>query len=281
MWLILSLASGIFYTLQGLLTRHVLKGNRDAWAFSFYFSFVGALTSLPFVLMNPKFAKTPTLWLLIFVVGGLIVLQNYLNFKSTNYLEASIQGAITKFRLLWVLIIGVVLLGETLSSFKVIGTLLTITAGLVIYLKTVDLQSKKGVYLAFSATIVYAIVIGFYKLLFTEFNSATLTFFIFAIPALLNIFIMPNSIERIKEMAKSQGKVVFFATFLGGLANLTMNQALSMDEASRVLVIIESFLIILLLGEHIFLKEKANFKRKLIAVVLATVGAILIRLSSS
>lgn len=279
MWLIFSFISGIFYTIQGLLTRYLLKGNKDAWAFSFYFSLVGALTALPFTLTS---FKAPTLlfpWFIMTLVGLLIVGQNYLNFRSTNYLEASIQGAITKFRLLWVLIIGILFLGESLSILKIIGTLLTVSAGLIIYLKSTKKQSKLGISYAFSATLVYAVVIWLYKLLFTSFNSATLTFFIFAIPAILNLIIMPDSIRRIKDMWHNQGKNVFIASFFGGLANLAMNHALSIGEASKVLVIIEAFLIILLVGEHIFLKERENLIKKIIAVLLATVGAVLIRMA--
>lgn len=279
-WMLFALISGSFYTIQGLLTRYLLRGDRDAWAFSFYFSFVGALTSLPFLLFDPSFSYKISAWLILGLVGLLIMLQNYLAFKSTNYLEASVQGSINKLRLLWVLLIGVVFLGESLSLVKVIGTALTILAGLIIYFKKTKVESQKGFAFALSATFVYAIVIGLYKILFAEFNSATLTFFIFVIPAICNVLIMPNAIKRITLMAKKQGKEVFVATFFGGLANLAMNQALSIGEASRVLVIIEAFLLIVLIGEHFLLKEKEDVLKKVLSVVLATIGAILIRLAN-
>ncbi len=279
-WTLFALLSGSFYTIQSLLTRYLLRGDRDAWAFSFYFSFVGALTSLPFLLFDPSFSYKISAWLILGLVGLLIVLQNYLAFKSTNYLEASVQGSINKFRLLWVLLIGVAFLGESLSLIKVVGTALTIFAGLIIYFKRTKVESQNGFAFALSATFVYAIVIGLYKILFQEFNSATLTFFIFAIPAICNLLIMPNAIKRITMMAKKQGREVFVATFFGGLANLAMNHALSIGEASKVLVIIEAFLLIVLVGEHFLLKEKEDMLKKVISVVLATIGAILIRLAN-
>jgi len=279
-WMLFALISGSFYTIQGLLTRHVLKGDRDAWAFSFYFSFVGALTSIPFLLLNPSFGLQVSAWLVLILVGLLIVLQNYLNFKSANYLEASVQGSINKFRLLWVLLIGVAFLGESLSIIKIVGTILTVLAGIIIYFKRSGDLLQKGFFLALSATFVYAIVIGLYKVLFQAFNSATLTFFIFAIPAVCNLMIIPNALNRIARMAKKQGREVFLATFFGGLANLAMNHALSIGEASKVLVIIEAFLLIVLVGEHFILKEKSDLQKKVLAVLLATAGAILIRLSN-
>jgi uncharacterized membrane protein len=58
-----------------------------------------------------------------------------------------------------------------------------------------------------------------------------------------------------------------------------MNYALSLGEASKTLVIIESFLVVTLIGEHLFLKERDSLSVKIIAVILATLGAVLIRLS--
>ncbi len=280
MWLFLALLAGGLYTLQGLLTRATLKGNQDAWAFSFYFSAVGALTALPFMVTRPQLSSQPIHWVLLGLVCVLIVIQNYLNFRATNILEASIQGSVTKFRLLWILIIGVIWLGESLTLWKVLGTLLTIAAGVVIYFRSTKIDSRQGVLLTLAATVLYAVVIGLYKFLFAGFGSDTLTFFIFAIPAAINLVGMPNALQRVTTMAQQQGRIVLLATFFGGLANLAMNRALSVGEASRVLVIIEAFLIVLLLGEHLYLKESGDLKRKVVAVALATIGAVLIRLSN-
>jgi len=279
MWLIFALLSGFFYTVQGLITRHVLKGNKDAWAFSFYFSAIGALISSPFFLTNIKIAYTYPYWLMMVLVGLLIVAQNLLSFKSANYLPASISGAMTKFRLVWVFILGVIILREAFTWQKLVGTLFAVLAGIIILNKVNKLGSIKGLSLVFSSTIFYAIVIILYKYLFQTFNSQSLTFFIFLFPAIINLSIMPNSIKRIVNLGKISGLPVFIACALGGFANLTMNYSLSIGEASRVLVIIESFLVITLVGEHLVLKEKKHLLIKLLAVILAVIGAILIRLS--
>jgi drug/metabolite transporter (DMT)-like permease len=279
MWIWFAVLSGLFYTVSGLVTRRILKGNQDAWAFSFYFSFFGALTSIPFVLTNPKYPLWSWSWLVLIMVAVLIVIQNLLNFKSSNTLEASVQGSVIKLRLVWVMLIGIFIINESLTMYKIIGTLLTFIAGLFIIAKFKSGVSFKGVGYALASTVFYATVIGLYKVLFTSFNSQTLTFFIFLFPAIINMVIMPHSLDRIIRLYKNNGYLVIFGCILGGLANLSMNYSLSIGEASKVLVIIESFLILTLVGEHIWLKERNNLSIKLIAVILATGGAILIRLS--
>lgn len=279
MWFIYSLISGAFYTGSGLLTRYVLKNKKDAWAFSFYFSAVGALVSLPFMLANFKIASSLQPWLLMTLVGLLIVLQNFLNFTSSNYLEASLSGTVTKLRLAWIFLLGTIFLHKAFSFSKLLGTILTLAASLIIIKKFSLPHKLKGIYLAIASTFAYAIVILLYKFLFSSFNSVSLTFFIFLIPTILNLFFMPKAFVRIHRIFCEDGKAVILACALGAFANLAMNQALSIGEITKVPVIIESFLIITLVGEHLFLKEKQHLKTKLIAVALALAGALLIKLN--
>ncbi|MFA5828426.1 MAG: DMT family transporter [Candidatus Shapirobacteria bacterium] len=280
MWLFFALLSGLLYTGSNLITRHILKkDNNDAWAFSFFFSAVGTLVSLPFMLLQPRFGTQFQSWLIILVVGILIVIQNLLNFVSSKYISPSVGGSITKFRLVWVMLLGIIILHESSNLFKIMGTLLTVISGVIIMKKFLKPKDMRGVAYAFGATIFYATVIILYKFLFSSFNSQSLTFFIFFIPMVINLLIMPNSIKRIGTLAKGNFKMVFVGCALGGLANLAMNQGLSLGEASKVLVIIESFLVITLIGEHFLLNERENLVTKIIAVISATVGAILIRIS--
>jgi drug/metabolite transporter (DMT)-like permease len=279
MWLTWALLSGLFYTGSGLITRYILKGNKDAWAFSFYFSFIGALVSLPFVLNQYQGGKSLTMWGLILFVGLLIVGHNWLNFKSSNYLEASVGGAVLKLRLAWVLIFSALFFNESLTWYKLIGTGLAVFAGVIIVKGIKRPNSVKGTLLALGSTLVYAAVIMFYKILFRDFNSVTLTFFIFLIPTILNLAIMPKATKRLKKIMKLNGKAIILACGLGGLANLAMNEGLSGTEATKVLVVIESFLVLALVGEHFILKEKEHLWVKFAAVICATAGAILIRLS--
>lgn len=283
MWLFYSLLAGAFYTVSGLSTRYLLKNNKDAWSFSFWFSAIGALVSLPLFLRFFSVATNIKSWIVLLLVGLLIVLQNFLNFTSSRFLEASINSVVTKVRLVWILIIGVVFLGESFTAYKITGTVLTVlagmfTSGLLMARLKESVDFKKGVFLAFSSTFFYATVIGLYKFLFSEFSSQSLTFFIFLIPALINFIAMPNRFERMFKLARYNVKPLLLACGLGGFANLAMNHALSLGEASKVLIVIESFLVLTLVGENIVLKEKKHILIKFIGVILAIFGAILVQI---
>ncbi len=275
MWFLFSLLSGSFYTIQGLLARHVLKQKKDAWAFSFYFSAIGALVSLPFVMVDPKFSINYLPWLFVILMGLFVVFHNLLNFKASNYISPSVGGSIYKFKLVWVLILGILFSGEVISTSKLLSVLFTVMAGIILIGKFKKPESIKGLIFTLSSTIMYAIVVTIVKNLFGNFNSASITFLIFFIPTIINYIAMPNRVQRITTIYKEDGKLVILACILGGFANLAMNHAYGLADASNVVVTLESFLVITLAGEYIFLKEKEHLWSKIVAVGLS-IGAVIL-----
>jgi drug/metabolite transporter (DMT)-like permease len=277
MWLFYAILSGIFFTAEGLLSRHLLKGQKDAWAFSFYFSLIGAVVSFPFMLASPHFPVSWQFWSFVAFVGILIVAHNFFLFKAFNTVEASISGTIFKFRLVWVFMFGILIFNETITWEKVLGIILTLAAGVVVVHSFKSLPSFKGVVMVLVAAVLNAILVILIKYLLETASVGSVTFFAgFLAPALFNIVIMPQGFKRATKMIKENGKLVFLACGAGALANLAQNQALLIGEASRVVVLLEAFLILTLAGEHILLKERERAWVKIVSVLFATAGALFI-----
>jgi drug/metabolite transporter (DMT)-like permease len=91
--------------------------------------------------------------------------------------------------------------------------------------------------------------------------------------------LMPNAVPRIKKMFSEDLPLVFAACAAGAFLNLTLNAALSLHDAASVLVISEVFLVLVLVGEHTVLKEREQTWVKLVSIVLAIAGAILVDIS--
>jgi drug/metabolite transporter (DMT)-like permease len=219
------------------------------------------------------------IWALAMLMGLLIVGSNLLMFKASNHLEASLIGTFSKLRLVWVFILGVVLLHAPFSWQELGGTVLAIAAGLVIMHNFKRPNSSAGISLVLWATLFTASIIILTKYLLGSFNVGSLTFFVTFFPAVIfNFIFMPHAAARIKKLFKEDWPVVLPACSFGTFANLALNQALSLHDASGVLVINEVFLILVLVGEHIFLKEKEYLWVKLLSVALAIAGAIIIEI---
>lgn len=279
MWFLFSGLAGILYTAEGLLQRHFLRQQKDAWAFSFFYSLVGTIVSLPFMLANPQLPSTPLPWVMAVVVGLLIVGNNLLLFKAANHIEASLSGTLLKLKFVWIFVLSMWLLGYAFTLPKFVGVILTIAAGLILVRHFKKPESSYGITLVILATIFNALVIIASKYLLDYFNAPSLTFFATFLPALiLNFILMPRAVHRIRSMFKVDWKVVFGICAVGALANLALNTALSLHEPTGVIVVSEVFLVMVLAGEHLFLKEKKYLWVKLASIVLAILGAILIQL---
>jgi drug/metabolite transporter (DMT)-like permease len=279
MWFVFSALAGLLYTGEGLLQRHFLRKQKDAWAFSFFYSLVGAIVSFPFMLASPVVPTSIMPWLGALLVGLLIVGNNLFLFKAANSIEASLIGALFKVKFVWIFGLSIVLLGSAFEWTKLAGVAFTIAAGLVIVHRFKRPGSSAGIYLVLMATVLNALLIIMSKYLLDYFNPGSLTFFVSFLPALvLNFVLMPRASSRIKSMFTSDWKVVFGICAVGAVANLVLNLALSLHDATSVMIISEVSLVLVLAGEHILLKEKEQLWVKLGSIVLAIAGAILIQL---
>lgn len=280
MWLLFAVLSGGFFTASSLLQRYHLRRQKDVWTFAFYFSLIGTAISLPFMLASPKLPAQPEPWLLTAVIGLLIVGNNLLLFKASGMIEASLVNALMKLRLAWVFLFGILLLHVPFSWQKMGGTVLAMIAGWVILHKFKKPGSATGTTFILGASLFNAAIIILLKYLLGSFNAVSLTFFASFLPATIIIFIaMPQAVTRIKGLFKDDWRIVFLTCGLGTFANLSMNAALSMHDATSVVVINETFLVLVLVGEHIYLKERELVWFKLLSVILAVAGAILIEIS--
>lgn len=280
MWLFFAVLTGVFYTAESLLQRSHLRKQKDAWTFAFFYSLIGTVVSLPFMLSAPKVPTHLDVWLLAMLVGLLIVGNNLLLFRSSNYIEASITGALLKLRLVWVFLLSVIVLQDPFSWQKLIGTLLAILAGWIIFHNFKRPDSLTGVSLVLAATLFNASIIILSKYLLGSFNVVSLTFFVTFLPATIFIFaLMRHPVLRIRKLFREDWHVVLLACVLGTFSNLALNAALSLRDASSVLVITEVFLILVLVGEHVFLKEREQVWIKLVTVMLAIAGAIFMQVS--
>jgi drug/metabolite transporter (DMT)-like permease len=278
MWFVFSVLAGLLYTTENLFQRHFLRKQKDAWAFSFFYSLVGTIVSFPFMLASPVLPDSIGPWLGALLVGLLIVGNNLLLFKAANHIGASVIGTVFKLKFVWIFALSIILLGDTFEWTKLGGVALTIAAGLLIMHRFKrPPKDGAGVSLVLMATVLNALIIIASKYLLDSFNAASLTFFASFLPALvLNFILMPNARSRIGSMFAADWKVVFGICAIGAMANLALNQALSLHDATSVIIISEVFLVLVLAGEHLVLKEKEQLWVKLGSIVLAIAGATMI-----
>jgi drug/metabolite transporter (DMT)-like permease len=275
MWFTFALIAGIFFGINSLMVRHYFRKHHDEWIFSFYFSFILTMIILPFFLYSHKIPNTIAFWGGILLVGIVIVIGNVMGFAASKMIGATTQSVVSKLRLLWIVIVGVVLFSEVLTTKKILGMILITTATLLVIDYKNWKVSKKGIILILLATITATIYAVLLKKLLPVSDTITILFFAGLIPAILNASIIPDFFNRAKKEFANIRWIISIC-FMAAVANLAMVQALSYDVLSGVYFVMDASLIIIIFGEHFMLKEKERLIWKAAALCLAIIGAILI-----
>jgi drug/metabolite transporter (DMT)-like permease len=217
MWIVLALIAGAFATAENLLVRHTLRAKRDVWAFSLFYSLVGAVMTLPFMFYHLVLPQTIGPWLLLGVVSLLIVGNNYLLFKAAGQLEASLVGSLLKLRLVWVFILGILLLQDTFSWTKFAGTVVTLLAGWVILHGFKRPKSYTAVMIVVAATLFNAGIIILAKYLLESFSVGAITFIGFILlPLIINAVAMPGMADRTRALYRAGRSRVWPVFFISG-----------------------------------------------------------------
>lgn len=280
LWILFVVIAGVLFSLEGLIGRHVLRNQNDFWTYSFFFSAVGALVSLPFFLASPRIpavVENLDVWLLALLAVILLVAHNALAFASMRYLSPSVSGSLVKLRFVWLFALGALVLGEAPNMAKAVGTVLIVVSGLVV----LNVNSGKGHYrsviYSVTATVCAAAFLVLSKHLLEVFTTQSFTFLVVFLPvAILNALVIRQFATRVKALWKLDGRMTALACASGALANLAMNAALKHGEATRVAVLVDSFLVMTLVAEYFILRESGNPWRKLLAVALSIGGAALV-----
>lgn len=274
-WIIPAIIAAITDGTKDFLNRVVMI-KEDPYVFAFLENFIAAILFIPIFFM----AKAPTnnLVYLFILISSIIwvaiaVIGNY----SYKYTEVSLRAPISQIRILFLLLMSIVFLSEKLTITKGVGTLLIFLGLVILRFKKGKLNFKhKGIQLTIVTAFLVALVAIFDKLALNNANPEFVSFFVYLIPSLILIFFTLKKKNEFKSIIKNQYKVVLIASILGAIFYYSSLKAYALIEVSSVFPIIKTSALITVLLGIIFLKERQNILRKIIATLIILAGIAVI-----
>lgn len=273
-----AIISGLMYAISGVMGRFILRSQKDTWAYSFWFSFLGAIICLPVMVLNFDSQFSIKIVILCIILSLVVTLHNFLNFKGVGLISPSLVSSLQKTRLIWIFVFSIIFLNNKFQFNELFGVLLLIFSGFLIYLNFRDKSSAKGILFSFVSAILNAFAVIIISELLKSLDLFTTTFLVFLLPAVINLVIMPKFKERVISMIKINPKLIIITCIVSALANISMNYSLSFLNPTRTIIIIEVISITILLGEVILLKERKKIGIKLLALSLAIIASIVVNL---
>ena len=130
LWLVYALISAFATGINRVFHRVVML-KEDTISYSCLFNIIGGLFFIPLLIKEFIFPLEIFPWILVGIAAALWAIETFVSFESFAYVPVSIKSPMDETRVVFLLILSVLILSESLFIEKIAGTLL-IFIGIVI-----------------------------------------------------------------------------------------------------------------------------------------------------
>lgn len=279
-WFFYALLGAISLSAYQVSTRVFLKGKGDSSAFTFVTMLSGGLLSLPFLFFETIRANLSTTdWLMFLVVVLLSVAVDLVFTRARQLEQVSVTSIAIQTGLLWNLLGGLFIFGEGIALQKILGVSLILLGNLVLIWHGQKLRLTPGFCLALLGVFLFNITSSLGKNLVRHFSPVLyIASLSFAEGVIIYGLLGAQRWRRARQELHLQGLKVLLVGPLLAYATILVSKAFEVGgEFSRVLPIFGLALVFSTLSGVFLLGEKENLGRKLLALILAFIGAYLVQ----
>lgn len=276
-WLFYTFSALIFFTGLNLLQRKIAVKCQNPRAMAILFNSVATLIALTIFFItggvgNFKLPRNTEAWGALFFACLFYGLFERNRFQAAKLLDASVLAIVMNISSVVTFVGSLVLYSETLTINKIAGGLLIISALFLVSLGKIEKKSSaKGLVIGILVSVLLGLGGMLDKMGAQSFTPQAYNILLWIIPLIFICFPYIN-IKIIKEELKISTWRVFLLAGLNVSGYLFLLKALEIAEATRVYPIVQtSTLLIVFLGA-MFLGEKENMIRKIIAGTMVTLG---------
>lgn len=279
-WQLLTIISVISLSVSVILQRVLIHRDKtDPFAYAVVFQgVVGVLLmivalAVGFQLPGIEAVVTPAVISVIFYGVGHIIYA-----KTLQKVEASAFSVLFATQAIWIMILGIVLLDESLTIVQVIGSVL-IFCGVILLAKNIRAIFKdKGTLLGLLTGLMFGIAITAWSYVGRYTDTLSWAAISFIATALVAYLVRPQSIQKMKPLLKP--KVIATLVLLGvfyGIGSLTMLYAYKEGSFAVISPLRQTSIVVtVLLALALLPQERNRVQRKILAALICAVGVVLI-----
>lgn len=276
-WLFFTLCAVAINTSLGLGLRGLTKNASNPRVTGFIYNCYAALASMIIWIISgaplPHNVPATAMALLLLSALGYGTFQRG-QFFLRKHVEVSELTPVMQTGIIFGLFASILVLGESLTPIKLIGTALILCATMLVSLnKKLTVNKFAVITIGISAALSIAGVID--KLASPYFPLFFYTMLIWIIP--LPFIAFPAKPSDIKTSIKTAGWKIPLLASLNALSLVFFVRALQIGEASKVIPVLSTVTVLTVLGGIVLLGERNDWQRKIIASILATLGVITLR----
>ncbi len=281
LWQISAIISVVFSSTASLLQRLLMKDDRsDPIGYAIIFQLLLGFASLLFAILFGKFVFPPITKMPMYFVISAVLWAAYtiFSFNAIKRLNAGEVTILISSSSLITIILGILLLHESMRIQLAIALLFVFGALLIVTTEKLNFSSRKGVIFALIASLCSGIAVVNDAVILKSYEAFSFMAIMSFLPGILLLMVFPKRINKIipvldirfaltmilfSVIYSIQGITYYFAFTKGA----PISQLAPITRASVVLTVILA---------AIFLKERSQLTRKFLAAILMTIGVVLL-----
>ncbi len=272
------------FTIANRLYGKYALNKVDSFALALSTNVLGMLITLPFAwnFLN-EISAISALYVLLILISGIlwtyISWAGNLSVAQNNY---SFKEIIRQTRIIWVVLAGILLLGEEITGIDALGIAMIIGSVFIISYKQFSFRehvSSKAILLAWSVSFVAAGIAVLEKVIVDEITVIVYTLFAYILPSLfLALFLNQERRNNIRLLLSKNLREAIVCAILMFLSYYSALKAYQLFPIAIAYPIIQSSTAVgMLIGTYIF-EDNNLWVRKFVAALFAVGGVILIKL---
>jgi drug/metabolite transporter (DMT)-like permease len=276
-WIIFAFGSVLFFTALNLLQRLIAVKGENPRAMAILFNGSAAIISLVITFLTGGFKffvfpADPAAWGVVTIAALGYAIYERGRFTAAKLLDASVFATISNISVLVAFAGSLFLYAETMAVSKLLGGILIIGS---LFLVSAGNKQKRVSQKGMVIGIIISIALGLAWMLDKSgvgyFNAITYNILMWTIPTLF-IYLPGMKPEVIKKEFKLVSWKIFVLAGMNVAGYLMQLKAMETAEATRVIPIVQTSTLFTVLLGIIWLKEKENIYKKIIAGIMAVAG---------
>jgi drug/metabolite transporter (DMT)-like permease len=198
--------------------------------------------------------------------------------KTLQGVEASAFSVLFATQAIWIMVLGIVLLGESLTVLQIVGSILIFVGVGFLVKNLLSIFKDKGTLLGLLTGLMFGIAIASWSYVGRYTDTLSWAAVSFVGTALVALLARPKSVKKMKPLLKPKVLValMLLAIFYGG-GSLAMLFAYKEGSFAIISPLRQVSIIITVLLALAFLPQERNrIGRKLLAALICVVGVVLI-----
>ncbi|GEM_PF-4193695 len=272
-----SLANAVLNSGHSLLKRLVLRKKQVNYVeYALLYELAGALLLLPFALYDLSLPRSLDAWAYAGLAAAAWSVYTLLSAYNTKHVEASRLVLLNRFKIIWIVLLASIFLGEAITSKKLVSGALIIGGSFLLSFERVKLSFDRQSLIIFGSVLIAAIANLADKAAINHFPIFFYAFLTYLVPALaIYAYSRPN-LPRAYNNLSGNKKWLLLTLVVQTLGYLALLYALSIAEAVTVLLIAEMQVPLTAFGGILFLHEKKDLKKVFAALALVVAGSALL-----